>query len=506
LLDSGWRVLNGQRPAIDFDSGIAPLTSAIMAAGMLLARESIRGIGYGVALVAGLAGLWAYLLTRGRIAWIPGVLSSLVLALLAAAPFPLGLPANRTSHAMVYNRFGYALLGVVMIDALLASGAESRRRSFWCGFSGGFLTVLLFFLKPSFGLVALVFLGLSAIRSWRSLLRPLGFALGLGFALLAIGVFLHFDFAAVWSEFRMLAGARSSSLSFWEFPWALTKNVPDMLGVLVLAAMVGAVRSYRENGWRALEPFAIAAVVLLGQAGLLATNAQPGGYPLIGALALVLMEQGRIAAEDDERRDRSGILRTSTAILLVGFLCFASTTVPDAGGFYYAMLEAAKGQPDSRVARFTEPHLTRLFLHNVPDGTLSDLRSNGNAYVEYVNTGVALIQSVSGAGETICTLDFTNPFSYALLRRPPHGGAASMDFGHQFNDTYKPAPERLFGDADIVMVPKRPSASDPTTEALRRNYLAGIQARYAVCAESDWWTLYKRPARLAGCPTLLPAR
>ena len=77
-----------------------------------------------------------------------------------------------------------------------------------------------------------------------------------------------------------------------------------------------------------------------------------------------------------------------------------------------------------------------------------------------------------------------------------------MAFNHQFNDAHKPAPDQLFGSADVVMVPKHPSASEIDAPALFRNYLPAIQARYRLCAETEWWQLYKPPAHLEGCPSV----
>jgi hypothetical protein len=77
-----------------------------------------------------------------------------------------------------------------------------------------------------------------------------------------------------------------------------------------------------------------------------------------------------------------------------------------------------------------------------------------------------------------------------------------MAFNHQFNDAHKPTPDQLFGSADVVMVPKHRSAADIDTQALFRNYLPAIQARYRLCAETDWWQLYKPPSQLEGCPTV----
>jgi hypothetical protein len=99
----------------------------------------------------------------------------------------------------------------------------------------------------------------------------------------------------------------------------------------------------------------------------------------------------------------------------------------------------------------------------------------------------------------VFTLDIFNPFPYALLRPPAPGGTDAIDFNHQFSDEHKPTPDRLFGSADIVMIPKHPSGTDVNTRALLRNYLPSIQARFRLCAETEWWQLYKPPAHLEGC-------
>lgn len=500
MLDGGWRVLNGQRPAVDFSPGIGPFSLLIMAAGLKLAHNSVRGIGYASALVAGAVGLWSYLLGRRRMAWMPSALTSSVLALIAAAPYPLGLLPNQLSHAMVYNRYGYALLGVVMLESFQMVKGDRPGQSLFSGISAGVITVFLLFLKPSFGLVALVFMGISILLGWRSRWRSLGIAVGLVAGGLAAMAFLRFEFSTAWHDIQLVAAARSGTLSAWAVRWALMKGLPDFLWLALLAMLVSLIRSYKQPLVRSLEPLAIAMAVLIAQALLLATNAQAAGYPLNAVLAIMLAEQGRIAAKDSGIGPLPGFLRADTIVLLVALLCFVPTFTANASSLGDALVQNTRHPPDSEVPRFNQPHLASLLLYDVPYGTESDRRSNGRVYVNYVNDGVDLIRKFSKPDEKVAALDLANPFSYALLRPPPHGGSACMDFNYQFNDQYKPSPEWLFGSADIVMVPKHPAGSEPTAEALARNYLASIHAAFRLCAESEWWELYKRPSNLSGCP------
>jgi hypothetical protein len=504
LLDSGWRVLNGQRPAVDYSPGVGALLPLVMAAGLKLAHNSVQGIGYASALVGGIVGFWSYAIARNRMAWTPAALISVLLTLIAVAPYPLGWLPNKFSHAMVYNRYGYALLGVVVLELFQRPLLSDRRKFSWGGLSTGIISAALLFLKPSYGLVALVFAAYSVLIGRRDWWRPITILLGLSAGILAIMAWLRFDFEAVYSSVRILAAARSSGVSWWDIRWAIAKGFRDFLELALLVVFLGVIRNSKMSTARSFGPLSIAFLVMFGGALLLATNAQASGYPLTGVVALLFVNQGLTAAKQSGLGASFGFLRADTVIVLVGVLCFVPELLADASGLASAMFESRRNPPLSEVVRFQPAHMSGLLLFDVPFGTDADDRSNGRTFVTYVNDGLDLIRSVSKPRESIYTLDMFNPFSYALLRAPALGGTDVIAFNHQFNDEHKPTPERLFGSADIVMVPKHPSSADADARALFRNYLASVQAQYRVCAEDAWWQLYKRPSNSAGCP--LPLR
>jgi hypothetical protein len=496
LLDSGWRVENGQRPAVDYLPGVGELLPLLMAAGLKLAHNSPRGIGYASALVGAVVGLCSYAIARNRMAWLPASLTSLILTLIAVAPYPLGWLPNTFSHAMIYNRYGYALLGVVVLESF----QPSTKRTMVLPALTGIISAALLFLKPSYGLVALVFAASSVLLDRRSRWRPIGMLVGLALGIVAMMAWLRFDFDALFRSLRLLAAARSTSLSWWEIRWAVAKGLPDFLGLVLLAVFVGVTRNSKEPLVRSLGPLAVATLVMLGGALLLATNAQAGGYPLNAVLAILLVEQGLVAAKSEGIGAALGFLKADTVILLVGLLCFVPDLLANASGLGFAILESRGNPPAAEVSRFQSAQLSGLLLYDMPFGTDADYRSNGRVYVSYVNDGMDLLRRVSKPTETVFTLDMFNPFPFALLRPPTRGGADCLDFNHQFNDEYKPTPDQLFGSADVVMVPKHPSASDVSAQALFRNYLPSIQTRYRLCAETEWWQLYKPPSHLEGCP------
>src|SRR5215831_3608528 len=65
-LDGGWRVLNGQRPGVDFYGQMGPAYYLLHAAGLWLAGNNARGLGYGSTLAAALIAIWSYFLLRRR--------------------------------------------------------------------------------------------------------------------------------------------------------------------------------------------------------------------------------------------------------------------------------------------------------------------------------------------------------------------------------------------------------------------------------------------------------
>jgi hypothetical protein len=451
--------------------------------------------------------LWTYGIARNRMAWTPAALVSLLLTLIAVAPYPLGWPPNSFSHAMVYNRYGYALLGVVLVESFQTPSPDPNRRFSWGGLSTGILSATLLFLKPSYGLVALVFAAYSVLMGERGWRRPIVILLGLSVGVLGIMTWLRFDFEAVYRTLRILSGARSSGLSWWSLRWSLAKGLRDFLALSLLVIFLSVIRSSKMPVARSFAPLAIVLLVFLGGGLLLATNAQADGYPLNAVLAILFVEQALAAAKQSglgaSAAFSAGFLRADTIIVLAGLLCFGPELFASASGLASAMLESRKSPPTSEVLRFQPAHLSSLLLFDVPFGNDADDRSNGRTFVTYVNDGLDLIRTVSKSGETVYTLDMFNPFSYALLRAPAMGGTDVMALNHQYNDQHKPTSDRLFGSADILMVPKHPSSTETDARALFRNYLADVHTRYCLCAEDAWWQLYKRPSNSEGCPILL---
>ena len=156
LLDNGWRIVCGQRPHLDFFSPWGPVMFLVVGMGLVLANASVNGIGYGNAVVGLIIGLWALRLSRGRLASVPRFILGLYLAFLVTAPYSLGYWPYQSSHAMLYNRYGYALLGLVLLECFQRKeGAEQDAGEMPGGISTGAIAAIALFLKANYFAISL---------------------------------------------------------------------------------------------------------------------------------------------------------------------------------------------------------------------------------------------------------------------------------------------------------------------------------------------------------------
>ena len=236
LLENGWRVVNGQRPHIDYASPWGPVTFLIAGLGLTLSGFTVDGIGYGNAIFGLLIGLWSYRLVRDRLEPIPRILISLYLVGLVVAPYPLGWGVFHTSYAMVYNRYGYALLGLIMLESFETVGGQRREKEEWIGgFSSGVAAGLALFLKITYFFVAALLIGGSVFLRGLSRRRLLGMIAGFPLVAIVMLAYLGFDIQSVLGDWKMAAGARAGSVSFLELKWKFIVNTP----YLVLIAWLG---------------------------------------------------------------------------------------------------------------------------------------------------------------------------------------------------------------------------------------------------------------------------
>lgn len=488
-LEMGWRILHGQRPHVDFVSGWGPVWFLVSAAGLAISRHSVNGIGYANALMAVIVGGWSFLLGRDRLLPLWRVLYSLFLAALVVAPYALGNSPLLSTHAMVYNRYGFALLGVILLECLVPpQSSPKQNRPEWGALSTGAALSLTLFLKASYfltgaGLVVILALLLMRIRAR----RVLGIVAGFAAVSLVMLAYLRFDLLAMLRDLQMAAAVRNSQLTGEAIQNKIMAH-PSVLLEVVLFAWVAALtlgdRVPRWRGWR----LPLIGIVLFGaDLGLMMTNQQWDGFPLCAAFGILIINEIMQDQQAQPANDTASSRPLYAGALCLGALLFVPQFAGDLFGLAYGVWskETAPGSED--VVRLTPPNLAPLILY---DSHI--VRSNGRVLATYVNDGVELLQRESRPNETILSIDMTNVFPYALERPPAHGGIASPTYHFNLDDDHRPSDDEFFGDADIVMVPKHPALDDFFYRDFLRAYEPGLHQRYSLAAESSWWWMYRK--------------
>ena len=476
LLDGAWRVLNGQRPHVDFYSPLGPLLYLVTAAGLALAGLRAEGVGYGVALFGAAVGIWGYRLSLARMRLAPAAATGVFLVLLSVAPVPLGAGPATLSHAMLYNRFGFALLSLVLLEVL---EEPKQRAGLPGGVSTGAAVGLLLFLKASYFLVAVTvtlafyLLGRRPRRGWA------GLGAGFGAVVVAALGYLRFQPGAFLADQLMAAGARGETQIWYKAMQVAYRSIDDLLLLLLVAMLVTA---WGRASGLAQWKWPLAALAVFGSGILLmSTNAQDAGLPL--SVVLCLLMAGSVHHSEAASATRA-------ACALAACLLLAASASLDAVSLAQAVRE--KHAPPPGAGRFLPPRMSGLLLYDLGGPSYDLAYSNGARYADYINSGLRLLQAESQASESVALLEQSNPFSYALLREPGRGGFTFLAYGSTFTRRDKPSVQRLFGGADLVMVPKRNFTERYQYDAILETYLPGIQSMFTLAAETPQWWLYRR--------------
>ena len=477
LLDGGWRILNGQIPHVDFHTPIGPVIYLLVALGLKAASLGASGLNYAQAIAGAVAALWAYRLGARRLSDVASVLFCLFAVLLALAPYELGESPLLSSPSFTYNRYGYVLLVLILCETLWPPLDRSSlgREELAGGISTGIAGGLLLFLKANFFLAA----GMLVVGLWISRKQQWNRWVGIGCSGLAVCVcgllYLHGHWTAMWSDLRMAAGGKHIEADFLRH--ILVDNAGVMTAVLLLALFTSWVRAginteneTRHLTYSALVICAVSYAVMLG-------NHQEAGMPLCTAFVIGLM-----SAVTDRKRTGN---RAAPALLCAAVLCWGTVVVlapiaADAAGIGYAAMQSLASR-NRNIVKAEAPRLSGLLF--VGPATSRDF---GPSYVGCVNDGLRMLREVP-ASDAVVTLANTDPFSYALEKRPARDGLTWIADGNNVSERFKPAPEAVFRDAAAVIV-----SNYVTDGGAVRLYGAYVSRNYHLVRRSSCWDLYRR--------------
>lgn len=495
LLDGGWRVLNGQKPHLDFSTGLGPMMPMLVATGMLLTDGSATALAYLESAMFLVFAIWAWAVTGARMQSTERLMAVAVVAFLAAGAYPLGWTRSYVSYAMVYNRYGYALLGIIILVLLqIPRRPSSNRADIALYGSAGIALGLLCFLKLNFFLVGLAVLGVAFVLRFCNARHVLSIIAGWVVTFLLFLAFLNFRLDKILADITMVLKARTEAVTRELIKETIRGTISDV-GVVLLVLLVlpsGPVRRQLAGRLTDLQILSVTGIVYAGSLLLNLTNAQKPSVPLLSLLAIILLNQGRLAAQ--ERYTGLPLLLRAAAV----FASFVFLVMPTSGRDAISAVEAsvrAIRSDNSGVVRFEAAHVRPLRLMNdpmpYPCPGRPDPPYEGPLYTKRVNDGVDLLRKNSSESEAVLTFELANPFNYNLRRHPPVGDSLWWHYKYAFSKASHLPPDRVFSRVGVVMVPKN-SGMPETTEGLKEVYGLALDRDYVARAESNEWILYKR--------------
>ena len=476
-LDGAWRVLNGQRPHADFVTPLGPVFYLIQAGGMLLAGGTAKGLAYASTITSTVLAAWAYLISRRRLAPAGSIAFLIFIFVLSFAPVALGDPEpSWHTYAMIYTRWGVSLMSILVVEFFTwESGSQAG------GSSTGMIWALLLFLKINLFIVTTGLVGISLFLFWDSR-RLRDIAIGFFLVAALVAGYLRFDLFAMWRDLRMVGSARGTNVTLSFSQVAL--NWFSLVTTMALSLFFAAGKAATSLPDRYRYPI-LCLAVFSGGILLQSTQFQHSGMPLGLAFALIccsrlwtIWKQGRG-------------LRSLAAIVLAVY-----------GGAFiiYSMRVdmwsiVIAGRSKYRLARpLTTPFQSDALAGFVTLGPREVTKRpiDGEWLAQYVNDGLALLREHTSPGDSVASLDYINPFSFALKRAPSRGGATWLIYGDSYSDRFKPEPSMLLGTASVVMIPKWPTSVRASFEGNLRVYGPYLREHFNTAAESKLWILEKR--------------
>ena len=473
ILDGVHRLAWGQVPNLDFHSAVGPLAYYVPGLGYWLTGS------FGAALPLGMAFL---LLPMGAIAAhiLPSRLKpslslpfGLFLLLILAVPMNLGDAVNALSFGQFYNRVGWVGLSLLLV--MFLAPVQDRRNSIALdALCAGCLTLLLFYFRATYGLVALLFLVfmLTDAKQWRwSALALLG-----GCAAAVLIELLWHGSLGYWQDVLL---AFSAGGWLRGTPAQLLELFLGNFADYVLISLLVGVALWRRFSFRLLV-----FVCFCGASGfwLLNQNDQRWGILAVHAASAVLAE----SIIRDMRSDRTrpvGSLVNPAGIKLYffGFLFPTMVHCAIALSLHAGTALASGGQA--------------LGLPRLESVRLADLWTPGDFggsqwYLGLVQDGLGAIGNLSQTPAPLLVLGGPNPFALALDLEPPRGDVANLRWGSSQNEFFHTAPQQLLSGVTTVL--ERTAAGGIGT--MGPVYLPLVHQNFELVARTANWIVFQRLA------------
>ncbi len=461
LLEGAWSLQSGQVPYVDFHLVMGPLVFELTRLGFLL-----TGLAPQAAFAAELFAvipifLAATIAAPRRLPFLPALLFVTYVSLLVLLPVSIGDSAEAFSMAMLYNRWGWSALTTLCL--VLFVPARAGLTSGWADALVGLgLLFFLFYLKITFALA-----GAAAIAFALATPGPVRTNWRLWATVLAVvcADALSPHNRAYLADLWMFARSGYVRVDLSAHTRLMLANRTEYVVMIASIAFLAWLGGRRH----APPSHATSAAIVCGLGVLVfSQNAQVKDIPLAMIPLLVIyhvlhqlhvIDSSELTARSDTRAIATvGIL--PLVIVLAWPLLSVVYEVATLGG-YYRVATRTWG-----MRTISETNLRGLVVERSGEHVRYAV-----SQVTYVDTLLEAARYLSALARPlkVMVVDQSNPFPFMLGYAPPRGGNLWL----QREVPPRPA-SQMFGDADIVLVPKFSTSPDATGFALQTygDYLA----------------------------------
>lgn len=501
LLNGGWRILNGQIPHVDFYNPIGIFAYLPVVLGMKIGGVSSSALVRGVSIFAMLFLLAAWLAAHSRFPTSLTLLFSLFLFTLTISTRPLGYAIHNTTYAMLYNRYGYALLSLLLILLFVPRRSAGKAALPLNGLAVGILLALLFYCKITHFLIGAAALVLALVFqrfpfSWFALLAG-------GAVLVGAAVFLVFHLDPISYSYDLSFAAHCQS---WlgralNFLRTVKLSLPQFLMILLLfsLAFTGFFSSgtLRQDIKNLLQPGLVIGFISASGAFLsMGNTGERSDIPLFSIAALWILSWALRAFTllTNERRRRAQ-WTICAAIVLGTLLLFGQIFVKDT----LSLVHTLWWNQHDRAAFPAQQvfHSAALADFLIPEN--SDWPTaywTARQVPERVNEGLDLLRPYVHGDTRLFSFSLTDPFSYGFGILPAVHTPLWWDDNFSFNAENFPAPQTLFDPVDLVIRPVF-TADDQgcckeTVQLMDKKYAAYVEQHFTLAAQSAHWQVYTK--------------
>lgn len=485
MLDAGWRYYQGLRPHADYHTPLGPVFAMVFGLPMTLFGPSYASLQFLPPTLSALSALWTWFLCRRSLpAWL-AALTSMGIGAVTGGLYHQGFPPQALTFATSYNRIAFGILGIVVLASMLPRKQDDAvaNRIMDCSAAAGL--VLLTFLKANFAVAAAPFVTWCALASrrnradWTVITAVL--ALTTLFFLYQIG----FRLDKMLGDLLLTAKVRKDGVDVLFFPLRNAMANYDFFIVLALHSALWLPRYGRETVSPKHALTAICAIWLSTLVGLALTVVSSHGdgreISLVLAAAAAssawLMSHSHAKSDAKGRYDQTFFKRDyaalTTAIIALLFI------VPHAQSYMF-LREVSKN--------VTAPQFPPGPLRSLYVGPWANVL--GPECVDKMNEAIRLISEHRQPGDSLQYTGGTNIYNFACGMRSPKNSVIYWDNISTYNAKHHP-PATDLADSDFIMVPKPGLTANNTSDDWITIYGYYVRTHFDVCAETNFFTLYK---------------